>query len=379
MSTRREFFTQGAVGGAVMTAAGLMPRTIYAAVGDDKKIRYRDLGSTGWKATEVSFGAMNMRDVELVRAALDAGVNYVDTAHGYMNGVNEEVVGQAIKGRRDDVFLVTKVSDSSPEGLTGKMELSLKRLGVDHVDLALYHNRRSPEDISADWVHKTFDSFREKGYTRFVGYSTHDFNRAMADATLKVPFWQAVLFTYNYTSSDEIRESCRRAREAGLATIAMKTLLHGKVEYDAPAGTTVNQAAIKWVLTDNNVDTVISGVTTFEQLTEDLAVMGMALTSREEKALRRYGKSLEGTYCRGVTGCTGCREQCPYGVAVHEINRCLGYAVGYGDERLAWENYRALPAGTGVERCGDCSECVVKCVHGLNLTANIRRARSLFA
>jgi len=80
-----------------------------------------------------------------------------------------------------------------------------------------------------------------------------------------------------------------------------------------------------------------------------------------------------------VTGCTGCQGQCPYGVQVSELNRCLGYAYGYGDMALARENYDRLPASSRVDMCGDCGECLVKCVNGINLTENISRARELFA
>ena len=87
---------------------------------------------------------------------------------------------------------------------------------------------------------------------------------------------------------------------------------------------------------------------------------------------------VKGYYCCGLAGCTGCRDKCPKGVAVNEINRCLGYAYGYGDIELARENYQHLPSSNHVEICADCDECKVKCVNGLNLTENIKKARELF-
>ena len=61
------------------------------------------------------------------------------------------------------------------------------------------------------------------------------------------------------------------------------------------------------------------------------------------------------------------------------LNRCLGYAYGYGDRRLAEENYINLTRSNRIDICNDCDECLVKCVHGLNLTENVQRARELFA
>jgi predicted aldo/keto reductase-like oxidoreductase len=103
----------------------------------------------------------------------------------------------------------------------------------------------------------------------------------------------------------------------------------------------------------------------------------MKLTANDRRDLRRYSDSLKGSYCQGVLGCTGCKDKCPNGVAVHEINRCLGYAVGYGDIRLARENFNELPID--LEVCADCGECRVNCINGLNLTSNINRARSFLA
>ena len=109
-TSRRSFLKKGATISASLGAIGLNPRRIIAE-GPSKfqRIAYRQLGSTGFKVSEVGFGAMNTRDIELLHAAIDAGINYIDTAHGYMKGVNEQIVGKVMKTKRDKVFLVTKV------------------------------------------------------------------------------------------------------------------------------------------------------------------------------------------------------------------------------------------------------------------------------
>jgi predicted aldo/keto reductase-like oxidoreductase len=150
------------------------------------------------------------------------------------------------------------------------------------------------------------------------------------------------------------------------------------IRTDKTAKITNQQALLKWVLENPYVDATIPGMTSFEQLDDDIAVMGMKLTFDDHSILRQYGERAGGRYCRGVSGCTGCWEQCPKGVRVNELNRCINYADGYGDIGLAWENYLSLPGSSRVTVCSDCSECAVKCVHGLNLTENIQRARELF-
>jgi len=234
---------------------------------------------------------------------------------------------------------------------------------------------------------KIFDDARRKGYTRFVGVSTHSNQAEVLDAAVESKFWEAVLVGYNYFSPPEVKASIETARNKGLAIIAMKNLLNpatrpwkplDDIRKNKTGKITAAQSLIKWVLDDQNVDTTIPGITSFEQLDEDVEIMGMKMSFNDRSTIYQYGEYLKGYYCCGVAGCTGCLDQCPHGVRVKDLNRCLGYAYGYGDIDLARENYNDLPESSLVDKCMDCDECVVKCVHGLDLTRNIKRAKELF-
>jgi predicted aldo/keto reductase-like oxidoreductase len=325
---------------------------------------------------------MNTRNAELINAAIEAGINYIDTAHGYMRGENEKIVGSVVKNKRDKVFLTTKVHarEKTPKEIREMMELSLQRLQTDYVDCMLSHMPSTREDVLIEEHLKTFEQAKKDGICRFIGVSTHRNQAEIIDAAVETKLFDAVLVGYNVTSPADLRPAIERARNAGLATIAMKTQVKGTGYTDHDMGNiTPNQAALKWVLQDRFVDTTIPGMTAFEHLTEDLSVMGMSLSFNDRRELQRFGQSLEGTYCRGVAGCTGCTGQCPKGVDICELNRCLGYAYGYGDRELAQENYDALPSSCHVEVCSDCEKCLVKCVNGLDLTQSVFRARELFA
>ena len=103
---------------------------------------YRTLGRTGLKITVVSFGAMLTPEPEVIRAGLDQGINYIDTARRYMNGKNEEIVAQAIKGLRDKIFLATKTlaSSNTKEDIVRDVEKSLSVLQTDRIDVIQLHN-----------------------------------------------------------------------------------------------------------------------------------------------------------------------------------------------------------------------------------------------
>jgi len=404
-TTRRDFFKQVAIGS---TVAGLLPKRIHSEeTSVSKKIVYRQLGSTGIKVSEIGFGAMNMRDPELVRVAIDNGINYIDTANAYMRGVNEEIIGSVMKSQRDKVFLTTKISGRIPGNMSNMLETSLKRLQTDHVDLLLLHNIKSTEPILNEDMIKFFDNARKKGYTRYVGFSTHNFQGEFPQAAIKDKFWEAVLVVYNYFSPPEIGESIKKVREAGLAVIAMKSLLNmdygpsseslkasnkastlrpgqkdepiGDIREDKTSKVTPTQALLKWVLNNSYVDTVIPGMTSMEHVVEDIAVMGMKLSFNDKAILRRFSENTKGRYCQGLNGCEGCQDKCPYGMEIKEINRCLGYAYGYNNLELARENYRELPTSNRIDICSNCDECKVKCINGIPLTENVKKARNLFA
>lgn len=386
-SNRRNFLHTLAAGGAVIgsgiASADLASRRVVkTAPNGDHKLYMRELGSTGIMVSEVGFGAMNTRNAELIHAAIDAGINYLDTAHGYMRGENERIVGEVMKTKRDKVFLVTKVhaKDKNPAEIRQMMELSLKRLGLDSVDCMFMHMPPTPKEAFDEYRPEAFEKAKKDGLCRYIGVSTHTNEADILNGCAEHKIFDHVLVSYNYEATDALKAAVARVHKLGMGVIAMKTQLKGKGWPDHNMGDiTVNQAALKWVLQDPNVDTTIPGMTTFEQLSENLPVMGMQLSFNERLELRKYADTLEGTYCRGVAGCTGCQNQCPYGVNVCEINRCLGYVYGYDDMRLARENIAELPQDWLSEKCGDCDTCKVQCIHGLDLTANIKRARSLFA
>ena len=390
-TTRRQFL--GRAGSAAIASSlaslGLWPRRTVAQEGG-KKLATRKLGSTGHEVTEIGMGCMNMRDPALVNAALDAGINYLDTAYVYMRGRNEEVLGQVMKDRRDEAFLTTKALVREPGAVADQIAESLRRLNTDHVDLLLFHGIDDPGRAQNDDFLRAFETVKKQGKARFIGVSTHSNQEKVIDAMVAAEVWDAVLVGYNYFSPSGVGKAIERARKAGLATIGMKNLLNPatspwaelddiRTTEQKAEGITSAQALIAWALENPYLDTTVPGVTSFEQLADDIAVMGMDLSFGNRDQLRRFGEGVSPHYCRGVAGCTGCEVQCPKGVQVRDINRCLAYANGYGDPGLAREQYDILPADRNLSACTDCDECNVQCAHGLDIAANIRQAKELFA
>lgn len=405
-ANRREFLKKAVAGCAslnvIIDGCGKKPRRIVKeGAKDNTKVAFRELGSTGYMVSELGMGArfaFSGDNVDLAHAVIDSGYNFVDTAPNYMNGRHEELVGKILKDRRQEVFLCTKneavntVLNANTifksEEIVAEMEDSLKRLQTDYVDLMLLHGVISRAHVVQEDVMKAFDTARKKGMCRFIGISTHTNQAEVVDAAVEGKFWEAAMVGYNYHTPANVKFSIARARKAGMATIGMKNLLQSKwpnpdplgdIRKDKSEGITVAQALIKWVLDDPNIDCTIPGFASFEEFLEDLQIMGMDIDLAGISIHKKYIADIDGEYCRGVAGCTGCLNKCPKGVRINELNRCIGYADGYNDIDMAWENYSNLPKSSKADVCADCDTCLVTCINGLDLDRKRKRALELFA
>jgi uncharacterized protein len=381
--SRRAFIKAGLWGGAGAAACfGGWPDLVSAASaassGPPAPV-YRTLGRTGLKITVVSFGAMLTSEPEIIRAGLDQGINYIDTARRYMNGKNEEIVAQAIKGLRNKIFLATKTlaSSNTKEDIVRDVEKSLSVLQTDRIDVIQLHNLTSRERAFIPEVREALVKLRQEGKVRFFGVTTHTNQAEVINAVASDPdrFFDTVLVGYNFKSGPELKLAIARAAETGMGVVAMKTQAGG---YQAAALGTVSphQAALKWVLQNVHVTAAIPGMKDLVQLKEDSGVMGLALTRRDEQILKRYGQAISPYYCRL---CGRCEGSCSQGVAISDINRCLMYAEAYGSLDLAVDTYREIPTRASLKACLNCSECTASCVNGINIPAKLERASRLLA
>jgi len=173
--SRRGFLEATALGGAVA------PSLLGASQG----IPMRTLGRTGRRVTILAFGAgsrflMHKPDekaIEVLNRALDLGINYVDSAHSYGNGRSEELVGKVMATRRKQVFLVTKITRRKADDAMRDIELSLKRLQTDHVDLMHIHSLDGDQDLAAieaqDGLLGVLYKMRDQKVARFIGVTCH--------------------------------------------------------------------------------------------------------------------------------------------------------------------------------------------------------------
>lgn len=340
---------------------------------------YRTLGRTGLKISVISFGTSMTPEADVIRMAFDHGVNFVDTARKYLGGKNEEIVGKALKGWRDKVYVATKPLPSS----TTKMEIirdvesSLKALDTDYIDVIQLHEVIGKERLFIPEVREAFLKLKEQGKVRFFGVGTHTNQVEVLNAMVddREQFFDMALVAYNFMSSKDVGDAIARAAKANIGVIAMKTQAGG---YETGENKIKpHQAALKWALNNPNITAAIPGMQNLAQLMENIAVMGMPLQQADERMLQRYSEAVKQHYCHL---CGICEGSCPRGVEISTINRSLMYAEGgYKSRELSISTYGGIPSSVSASACAECAVCTACCVNGLNISAKMKHARELFA
>jgi uncharacterized protein len=345
---------------------------------DQRKFAYRTLGKTGVKLPVITMGVMNSDNPNLIRAALDSGMVHLDTAHGYMRGKNEEVIGGVIKGRLRDSFVIgTKIylprdesTGLSKETATerfflSRLDTSLKRLGLDYVDILYHHNVWKREFALYEPVLKAVEKAKKDGKVRFAGITTHRNEPEVILAAVDSKVYEVVEIAYNHRQRHgaKIRDALVKAGSAGLGVVAMKTLGGG----EKSLGKTEARAALKWVLQDPNVHTIIAGFTTFDQLELDLSIMEDLTLKPAEKGHLERMRMTAGLYCQG---CEECLKSCPQNLPIPDLMRSYMYVYGYRNLVEAQDLLFSLTLPR--QLCLDCGSCSVKCASGFDVSARIR-------
>ena len=332
-------------------------------------LEYRTLGETGLKVTTVSMGVMNCSDPAVLHRAFDLGINFYDTADCYMRGRNEEMVGRVFKGRREKVFIQTKVPAHSEKQMRASVETSLRRLQTDYIDVLVWHDVHSPAQVSDPKLFEFMGKMKKEGKARFTGFSTHTKMASLLKEAAKSKFHDVALVSYNFTHSKDLREAVALAVRSGIGIVAMKTQAGG-YKKERMGGLSPHQAALKYVLRDQNVSCAVPGVTTIEEIEECAAVMGSSFSKKDLHPLKQYQAFLQGRIC---TMCGGCQGECPYGVPYRDLLRAVMYHDGYRNNWLVDVVLEKTDEQRNFERCGECSSCSVICRRGLDIQKQIKR------
>jgi predicted aldo/keto reductase-like oxidoreductase len=213
---------------------------------------------------------------------------------------------------------------------------------------------------------------KKEGKIRFTGFSSHSHMAALLREAAKSNYHDVALVSYNFTHSKDLKEAVAMAAQSGIGIVAMKTQAGG-YKKQKMGGLNPHQAALKYILMDQNVSCAVPGVTTIDQIEECAAVMGTSISKKDLDDLKQYQSFLQGRIC---TLCGGCVGECPYGVPHGDLLRAVMYHDGYENDVLLKEPLQIMTT-QNIQYCSGCSSCSVVCRRGLDIKAQMKMAQEV--
>ena len=398
---RRDFLRASAAAAALPFAARA---TTDAAKSVFDVKRYATLGRTGLRISDISFGSSSLRrgHEHLVHHALDRGVNYFDTAESYTGSLSEITLGNALKGRRDQVVITSKTAtepDTPADELMARLNDSLARLQTDYVDIYLNHAVNNVDVMKNPEWHAFIAKAKEQGKIRFSGMSGHGgrliecldhvFDEDLADVVLVAhnfgqdpKFYESLTRDFDMVATQQdLPRVLAKGKAKNVGITVMKTLKGARLNDMRPfekGGATFAQAAFRWCLSNPNVDAVVITMNSVEKIDEYLGASGWReMAAGDMDLLERYARVHGRSYCRHV--CNDCEGACPYGVPIADVLRTRMYAVDYRDTRLARDEYALLKVNAAACLSCDGQPCANACTHGIPIAEYCAPAHRLLA
>jgi len=376
-------------------------------------MQYRRFGKLDWEVSVLGFGAMRLpladketekvdepESIRMMRYAIDHGVNYIDTGYSYHEGHSEGIVGNALKdGYREKVKVATKlpvwlVEDA--EDFDRYFNEQLERLQIEKIDFYLLHGLNSKKwtKVRDLGVIRWAEGAMANGRFDHLAFSFHDNFEAFKQIVDDYDNWTSAQVEYNYMDVDYQagRRGVEYAASKGLPVVVMEPVRGGQLAVPrGPVAEVWKSAAQKrspaawallWVWNQPEVSVALSGMSTMEQVVENVALADSArpgILSPEELALvdqaREAYKGLAPIPC---TNCKYCMP-CSSGVDISGIFEMYNDAMIYEDLEEARWLYRQLKEEQRADQCTRCGECMDACPQEIDIPEWLEKVHTCLA
>lgn len=320
------------------------------------------LGKTGIRVRVLGFGGIPIQRVSedeairVVRRCYDLGINYFDTARAYT--VSEERIGKALEDFRDDVVIATKSGRRTKNEVLQELETSLKNLRTKWIDIYQLHNvatKETWEQVKAPGgALEALRKARDEGKILHLGITSH--NPTLLKEIVKENIFETILVPYNYLATLPAEELLPICHNNKVGTVIMKPLGGGAFSNA--------KTALKFLLNDKNVDVIIPGMISTQEVDENIAATSasLKLSSEELKLIEKDRKELGNEYCRGCDYCQPCQQEIPISFVLRTETQFL--------KRMGWSSNlenQLQKAKELVPTCLKCGECESRCPYHLQI------------
>ena len=328
-------------------------------------MEYRLLGKTNLNISRLGLGGIPIQKIDaegtkaLIGELIEAGVNFIDTARGYT--VSEEYLGYALDGVRDRFVLATKSMSRTKEAMAKDIDISLKNLRTDYIDLYQIHNpgAKDLEAVMAEGgaLEALFEA-KAAGKIGHIGITLHSadlFRRAV-----ELPWVETIMFPYNIveTQGEELIAKCA---ERNIGFICMKPLAGGAIE-DA-------SVALRFILSNPAVTVVIPGMAEKAEIEQNVAAAAdtAPLSESEQKKISKIKEELGTNFCRRCNYCA----PCTVGINIPAVFLFEGYFSRYDLKDWAVARYESLPKTAS--DCICCGACEGRCPYNLPIREMLKK------
>lgn len=374
-------------------------------------MNYRALGNTGISVSSLGLGCMRLplldaddpksidenRAIEMIRYAIDHGVNYIDTAYPYHGGLSEGLVGKALRdGYRERIRLVTK----SPTWLIEKeddfheyLDEQLERLQTSYLDVYLLHalNKERFEKLVNLGIFDAIAKAKYTGKILNVGFSFHDDHEAFKEICDAYD-WDVCMVQFNYMDQDEQAElkGIKYAGSKGIPVVAMEPLKGGVLANPPEDVKSILRKsdrfanpvdwALNWIAQHEEIKVVLSGMSTLDQLIENIHYSEQfEVNSLSESDNAIIDEAKERYLSRIEVGCTDCKYcmPCPHGVDIPKVFTIFNKASVYNDLDRMKSQYGSAGFETKkADLCVRCGACEPQCPQKIMIMDELERAHA---
>jgi predicted aldo/keto reductase-like oxidoreductase len=376
-------------------------------------MQYRTFGRLDWRPSALGFGAMRLPTLKddpaqideaqatrMVRYAIDHGVNYVDTAYPYHRENSERFLGRALQdGYRERIKLATKMpcwKIEEPDDFDRYLDEQLEKLQTDRIDFYLLHglNEKRWNEMNSLGVLRWAEGAIASGRIGHLGFSFHDKLEVFKQIVDASDLWLFCQIQYNFMDVEYQAgtEGLHYAADRGLAVVVMEPLRGGQLTKSlppsiqelwssAPVQRSPAEHALQWVWNQPEVSVVLSGMSTFEQVQENVASAhrsGVGTLTPEELTVYARVREMYEELC--PIPCTACKYclPCPSGVNIPRVFEIYNDAIIYDSAdraQMVYSNF--MNEDERANLCIECGECLEKCPQEIEIPDWLKKAHEM--